>query len=222
MAHRGGGSGARLEPRCGGECAAFHSLGWLRSRSLADSAHASYQYTRPYTQTPPPGVSPNAKRQPRGGPHVCFLLWNWCAVRQKEALQPPEAVCGGDWAFPGCRQRWPGGRRHLNRGGWREAGEEATGDRPRSGESWPTGDREGGPAERVRPPAPTGTVCQNETEETATHRQRPMEAILDAIGGLSAGRAGVATAGVFGAMERVRSRGSTLAAKYRVQGLSRG
>jgi hypothetical protein len=189
-------------PAVGGECAAFHSLGWLRSRSLAHLAHASYQYTRPYTQTPPPGGLPQRETSTQGrSPRVFPTLELVRQVRQKGLPQPPEAARCGALARPGCASGAPCGAPALNRGGWREGWR--GGDRPPgAAKAGLPGNRAGGPVERVRPTAPTGTVCQNETEETATHRQRPMEAILDAIGGLSAGRAGVAPAGVFDAMKR--------------------
>ena len=61
-----------------------------------------------HTQTSPPGTFPNRgnANQGRLPPRVCPTLELVRQVRQKETLQPPEAVCGGALGLPRVRQRF--------------------------------------------------------------------------------------------------------------------
>ena len=116
VAHREERFGARWRTGCGNA----NSLGWLRSRSLAHLAHASYQYTRPYTQTPPPGGLPQRETSTQGrSPRVFPTLELVRQVRQKKTLQPREAAERGALARPRVRRRCASVRPAVRHAAWR-------------------------------------------------------------------------------------------------------
>ena len=66
-------------------------------------AHASHQYTRPYTQNAPRReTSPTRKRQPPRATTRRLLFGNGVPSRQKATLQPSEAASRGALGLPEC------------------------------------------------------------------------------------------------------------------------